>query len=49
MAIGEMIGDGMTLCLSKTTGKAYVEDHGKYIEYGDFRDLLEHFIEFLSW
>ena len=49
MAIGEMIGDGMTLCLSKTTGKAYVEDHGKYKEYGDFRDLLEHFIEFLSW
>ena len=49
ISIGEMIGDGTTLCLSKTTGKAYVEDHGKYEEYGDFKDLLEYFIEFLAW
>lgn len=47
MYIGEMIGDGATLCLSKSTGEAYVEDHGEYKKKGDFKDLLEYLIDFM--
>ncbi len=47
MCIGEMIGDGATLCLSKSTGEAYVEDHGEYKKKGDFKDLLEYLIDFM--
>ena len=47
LSIGEMIGDGTTICLSKTTGNAYVEDHGEYEDHGDFKDFLEYFIDFL--
>lgn len=46
MIIGSMIGDGTTLCLSKLTGEAYIEDHGKYRCMGDFHELLDYVIEF---
>ena len=46
MVIGEIIGDGTSLCLSKSTGKAYIEDHGEYECKGDFRELLDYVIEF---
>ncbi|MBQ7066047.1 MAG: hypothetical protein IJN92_04435 [Lachnospiraceae bacterium] len=35
------------ICLSKTTQKAYVADHGEYNEKGDFEELLKYFLEFL--
>lgn len=47
ISIGEIIGDGTMLCLSKTTQKAYVADHGEYNEKGDFEELLKYFLEFL--
>lgn len=47
ISIGTMIGDGTTLCLSRTTGEAYVEDHGGYKRRGDFKELLEYLIDFL--
>ena len=46
MVIGEIIGDGTSLCLSKSTGKAYIEDHGEYECKGDFKELLDYVIEF---
>lgn len=48
IAIGKMIGDGTTICMSKTTGKIFIEDHGKYEDKGDFAEFLEGFIEFLE-
>lgn len=47
LSIGEMIGDGTMICLSKCTGKVFVEDHGEYEERGDFKDFLEYLVEFL--
>ena len=34
MIIGGIIGDGTMLCLSKSTGEAYIEDHGEYRCFG---------------
>lgn len=45
MVIGTIIGDGTLLCLSKSTGEAYIEDHGEYRCEGKFRDLFEYVIE----
>lgn len=45
MIIGSIIGDGTTLCLSKENGMAYIEDHGEYRCYGDFKKLLERVID----
>ncbi len=45
MIIGGIIGDGTTLCLSKITKEAYIEDHGEYTCYGDFENLLQYVIE----
>ena len=47
MLIGSIIGDGTTLCISKSTGKAYIEDHGDYRCYEDFKDLFEYVIELI--
>ncbi len=45
MVIGTIIGDGTLLCLSKSTGEAYIEDHGEYRCEGQFKDLFEYVIE----
>lgn len=48
IAIGEIIGDGTTICMSKSSGKIFVEDHGKYEDKGIFVEFLDWFIEFLE-
>ncbi len=45
--IGEMIGDGTVICMSKTNGRIYIADHGEYEDKGDFRSFLEYFVDFL--
>lgn len=40
IVIGELIGDGELLCFSKTTGKIIRYNHGKTIEYQDFKEIL---------
>lgn len=46
--MGEMIGDGTMICMSKSNGRVYIEDHGEYEDKGDFADFLEYFIDFLE-
>lgn len=46
MIIGNMIGDGTKICLSKSNGEVYIEDHGRYIKKGDFRDFLKYWVDF---
>lgn len=45
MIIGSIIGDGTTLCMEKSTGEAYIEDHGEYQRVGDFKELLEYVMD----
>ena len=45
MIIGSIIGDGTTLCMEKSTGKAYIEDHGEYQCVGEFKELLEYVMD----
>ena len=45
--LGEMIGDGTIICMSKTSGKVYIADHGEYEDKGDFAEFLEYFLDFL--
>jgi len=40
VVIGELIGDGELLCFSKTTGKIIRYNHGKSIEYQNFKEVL---------
>lgn len=40
IVMGELIGDGELLCFSKTTGKIIRYNHGKTIEYQDFKEVL---------
>lgn len=46
--MGEMIGDGTMICISKTNGRVYVADHGEYDDKGDFAEFLEYFVGFLE-
>ncbi len=46
MIIGNMIGDGTMICLSKSNGEVYIEDHGSYRKEGDFQDFLKYWIDF---
>ena len=46
--LGGMIGDGTTICISKTDGHVYIEDHGEYEDKGDFAEFLEYFLDFLE-
>lgn len=46
--MGEMIGDGTMICLSKSDGHVYIEDHGEYEDKGDFAKFLEYFLDFLE-
>lgn len=46
MIIGNMIGDGTMICLSKSNGEVYIEDHGRYTKKGDFHDFLKYWIDF---
>ena len=39
--IGNVIGDGTMICMSKSTGKIYIYDHGKYNEIGNFESLID--------
>ncbi len=48
MIIGNMIGDGTMICLSKSSGEVYIEDHGSYTKKGDFHDFLKYWIDF-AW
>lgn len=48
MHVGNMIGDGTMICMSKTTGKVYIEDHGEYDDKGSFTEFLQYFTDFLS-
>ncbi len=49
IVIGNVIGDGEELCLSKHTGKFIINDHGDYQEYDDFTDVLDWVIEMLGY
>ena len=46
--MGEMIGDGTMICISKSDGHVYIADHGEYEDKGDFAEFLEYFIDFLE-
>ncbi len=46
MIIGNMIGDGTMICLSKSNGEVYIEDHGRYTKKGDFHDFLKCWVDF---
>lgn len=46
--VGEMIGDGTMICISKTNGKVYIADYGEYEDKGDFAEFLEYFVDFLE-
>ncbi len=46
--IGETIGDGTMICMSKTNGNVYTEDHGKYDDRGDFAEFLKDYLELLE-
>lgn len=46
--MGEMIGDGTMICMSKTNGRVYVVDHGEYEDKGDFAEFLEYYAEFIE-
>ena len=46
--LGNMIGDGTMICMSKSSGKVYIMDHGEYEDKGTFEDFLEYFVDFLS-
>lgn len=46
--MGEMIGDGTMICMSKTNGRVYVADHGEYEDKGDFAEFLEYFVDFIE-
>lgn len=46
--MGEMIGDGTMICMSKTNGRIYIADHGAYEDKGEFADFLEYFVDFLK-
>ena len=46
--MGEMIGDGTVICMSKADGHVYIADHGEYEDKGDFAEFLEYFIDFLE-
>lgn len=46
--MGATIGDGTMICMSKTNGNVYIEDHGKYEDKGDFEEFLEYYIDFLD-
>ena len=39
--MGEMIGDGTMICMSKTNRRVYIADHGEYEDKGDFAEFLE--------
>ena len=49
IVIGNVIGDGEELCLSKKSGKFIVNDHGDYQEYNDFADFLDWVIKMLGY
>lgn len=40
IAIGELIGDGELLCFSKSTARFIRYNHGKTIEYQNFKEIL---------
>lgn len=46
--LGEMIGDGTMIGLSKSDGHVYVADYGEYEDKGDFAEFLEYFLDFLE-
>lgn len=46
--LGEMIGDGTAICMSKASGKVYIADHREYEDKGDFAEFLEYFLDFLK-
>ena len=46
--LGEMIGDGTMICMSKSNGRVYIEDHGEYEDKGDFAEFLAYFVDFLE-
>ncbi len=46
--LGNMIGDGTMICMSKTDGRVYINDHGEYEDKGTFQEFLTYFVDFLS-
>lgn len=46
--MGEMIGDGTMICMSKSNGHVYIADHGEYEDKGEFAEFLEYFLDFLE-
>lgn len=48
LLLGEMIGDGTMICMSKSDGHVYIADHGEYEDKGDFEEFLEYFLDFLE-
>ena len=46
--LGEMIGDGTMICISKSDGHVYIVDHGEYEDKGEFSDFLVYFLDFLE-
>ncbi len=46
--MGEMIGDGTMIGMSKSDGHVYIADHGEYEDKGDFVEFMEYFLGFLE-
>lgn len=46
--MGQIIGDGTTICMSAATGNIYLEDHGEYKDKGTFAEFLIWFTDFLE-
>ena len=46
--MGEMIGDGTMIGMSKSDGHVYIADHGEYEDKGDFVEFMECFLGFLE-